>query len=108
MKTKFTSNPNWSNEVLDKTELGLVELIADVDTKSAILAPKKTSALVNSRKITRVNRLKYKVSYGSSRVPYARKRHFENRKNPSTIGYLAKAAESVVRNPGKYFRNKGL
>lgn len=30
-------------------------------------------------------------------VPYAKRRHFENKKNPQTLGYLKKAGDSVVK-----------
>lgn len=35
------------------------------------------------------------VIFGDSRIPYARRRHFENRKNPATINYLERAGDQT-------------
>lgn len=35
------------------------------------------------------------VVFGDSRIPYARRRHFENRKNPATINYLERAGDQT-------------
>lgn len=37
------------------------------------------------------------VVFGDSRIPYARRRHFENRKNPSTINYLERAGNQTKK-----------
>ena len=105
MKTKVTMNANWTKIQTGKwLDLGMLEMSNDIDRRSKALAPIDTSALVNSSKVTKVTN-GYKISFGSSRVPYARRRHFENRKNPQTKGYLARGADSVARgNIGKYFR----
>lgn len=88
-------------------EKGLAEMATDIHAKASILAPKETRALVNSGKITRIDAEAYKVSFGSSKVPYARRRHFENKKTPSSLGYLSKAADAVARSDkDKYFRHK--
>lgn len=98
-------NRTWSKDQEKNLEVGLLQLITDVDRRSAIIAPKETSALVNSRRITKLGAFVYQLKYGSARVPYARRRHFENKKNPQTLGYLDKAADSVARgNKTKYFR----
>lgn len=35
------------------------------------------------------------VVFGDSRIPYARRRHFENRKSPATINYLERAGNQT-------------
>lgn len=107
MSVKITLNANWGKVLQPKflTE-GLLEMTTDVHKRATILAPKDSRALVNSGTIDPVTD-GFKVTYGSSRVPYARRRHFENKKNPQTLGYLAKAGDSVVRgDTSKYFRGK--
>lgn len=37
------------------------------------------------------------VVFGDNRIPYARRRHFENRKNPSTINYLERAGDQTKK-----------
>lgn len=107
MAVKITMNPQWDTKLLNGMDAGLAEMMTDIDTKSAILAPVLTGALRNSRKLTRTGNRQYTLSYGDSKVPYARRRHFENKKHPQTIGYLAKAGDAVMRgDTGKYFRGK--
>ena len=37
------------------------------------------------------------VVFGDNRIPYARRRHFENRKNPATINYLERAGDQTKK-----------
>lgn len=105
-QVRVTMKRNWKSDEERGMKSGLLEMVTDIHTRAVILAPVDTSALRNSGKIEPVIG-GYKVQFGSSKVPYARRRHFENKKNPQTKGYLAKAGDSVSRgNVSKYFRNK--
>ncbi len=98
--------PNWGDDISSKLRLGLLEMATDIHRRSAILAPKDTRALVNSGTITPTPS-GYSIIYGSSRVPYALIRHEVNKKNPGSLRYLEKGAESVVRGAkSKYFKDK--
>ena len=102
---KVTMKKGWDSTA--GLERGLAEMATDIDTRAKVLAPKDTRALVNSGRIKRLSAVAYQISFGSSQVPYARMRHFENKKNPQTLGYLSRAADSVARSDkSKYFRNK--
>ena len=102
---KVTMKKGWDSTA--GLERGLAEMATDIDKRAKILAPKDTRALVNSSRIKRLSAAAYQISFGSSQVPYARRRHFENKKNPQTLGYLSRAADSVARSDkSKYFRNK--
>ena len=102
---KVTMKKGWDSTA--GLERGLAEMATDIDTRAKVLAPKDTRALVNSSRIKRLSAVAYQISFGSSQVPYARRRHFENKKNPQTLGYLSRAADSVARSSkDKYFRNK--
>ena len=102
---KVTMKKGWVSTA--GLERGLAEMATDIDTRAKVLAPKDTRALVNSGRIKRLSAVAYQISFGSSQVPYARMRHFENKKNPQTLGYLSRAADSVARSDkSKYFRNK--
>lgn len=106
MPVKVTIKPNWSGDQQKGMKLALLEMATDIHKRSTILAPKDTRALVNDGRIEPSGD-GYKIVYGSARVPYARRRHFENKKNPGTKGYLAKAGDSVARSDKtKYFRGK--
>jgi len=107
MPVKSSINKGWADQLLKHLEIGLIEEVTDIHRRATILAPHASGDLKASGKIARTGTLEYTLSYGSARVPYARKRHFENRKNPQTIGYLAMAGDAVARgDQGKYFRNK--
>lgn len=109
MAVKVNINKNWQSNQLAALQKGLLEMTFEIDRRAKILAPHATGALVNSGRIKRLSQFAMQVMFGSSRVPYARKRHFENEKNPSTTLYLEKAGQSIARgDKAKYFRNKGL
>lgn len=74
----------------------------DIDRQAKILAPRDTGALVNSSVIAKEGDGKVSVTFGSSRVRYARRRHFENEKNPHTLKYLERAGQNVTKNASKY------
>lgn len=106
MPFKMTIKPFWAKQGEAALNLGLLEMVTDIHRRAVLLAPVDTRALVNSGIIKRAIQ-GYIVQFGSARVPYARRRHFENFKNPQTVGYLEKAGQSVTRgDKAKYFRNK--
>lgn len=97
---------DWDGRIANQLNSGLFEMSTDIHRRAVMLAPRETGALANSGEIDRVTN-GYSITFGSTKVPYARRRHFENKKNPQTLGYLAKAGDSVVRgNTAKYFRGK--
>jgi hypothetical protein len=108
MPVKVSIVRGWDLKALRGLQAGLLEMATDIDRRAKAIAPKDTRALVNSG-VIEPSRLSntYTVRFGSDKVPYARRRHFENNKNPQSKGYLAKAGESVARGAKeKYFRNK--
>lgn len=67
-----------------------------IKNRARMLAPKLTGALrADGRVQSKVDATS--VIFGSDKVPYARRRHFENRKNPQTLHYLSRAGDSVAR-----------
>jgi len=106
MKVKINMKKGWETDLAKAVQNGLLEMANDIRTRAVILAPVETGALKNSGVVEPVAN-GYRIRFGSERVPYARRRHFENKKNPQTLGYLARGADSVARgNISKYFRNK--
>lgn len=107
MSVKITHNANFA-KLIQGTPLkaGLLEMATDIHRRASAFAPVDTGALRNSGRVESVND-GYRVVFGSSRVPYARRRHFENKKNPHTLHYLSRAGDSVARgSKAKYFRGK--
>jgi len=100
-------NRNWQKVVTGAwTNEGILEASTDIHRRAVILAPVETSALVNSGRISKVVG-GYKITFGGGKVPYAKRRHFENNRNPQTKRYLSRAGDSVLRgNMSKYFKGK--
>jgi len=106
MPVKVNIDKNWSKKIEAGMQKALLEMSLDIHRRAVTLAPIETAALRNSGKVEPIPD-GYKIQFGNSRVPYARKRHFENKKNPQTLGYLAKAGDGVARgDKSKYFRGK--
>ena len=102
---KVTMKKGWDST--KGLEQGVAEMATDIHKRASILSPKESRSLVNSGSISRTGNAEYTIKFGSSKVPYARRRHFENKKNPQTLGYLSKAADGVDRSDKtKYFRGK--
>lgn len=94
----------WSASESKSNDRRVLEMVTDIHRDASILAPKLTRALVNSGRISRAGEAHYRVTFGGGNVPYARRRHFENKKNPQTLRYLERAGDNVVRNIGRYFK----
>lgn len=106
MPVKVTMNRNWDKNIENGMKKALAEMAVDIHRRAVINAPVETSALKNSGRVEPVTN-GYAVKFGNSRVPYAKRRHYENRKNPQTLHYLSRAGDSVARgDKAKYFRYK--
>lgn len=87
-------------------DIAVLQAATDIHRVASVLAPKASRALVNSGRIKREGQAHYKVIFGGGSVPYARRRHFENKKTPSSLLYLERAGDSTSRNFKRYI--KGL
>lgn len=129
MAVKLTLNSNYQKVIKgDFTKEGLFEMVVDIERRAKAFAPRDTAALVNSAAISKITN-GYKLSFGSSRVPYARIQHdggVIKPKNAKVLAwkkagqwifaksvrikptkYLEKSADAIARgNVSKYFRNK--
>lgn len=83
---------------------GVLNMMSEVQSQAIDNAPVKTSALIQSARI-RATRNGAEVTFGSSRVKYARLRHEVNHLHPWTTKYLARAAEDVAKgNLARFFK----
>lgn len=107
MAVRFTSRiKEWSAETETKLDKAVLQIATDIDRVAKINAPKSSRALVNSAVIEKNNSADYTIRFGGGRVRYARRRHYENRKTPSSLLYLELAGDDTSRNIKKYL--KGL
>lgn len=90
------------SQVVDKLtndmDLGLGKWAADTHNTAQRIAPHQTGNLRNSGRIERVEPLHWMVSFGNSQVPYARRRHYENKLNPQTLRYLERPGDQNSKN----------
>lgn len=93
----------WADNKAKQLDAGMLEVATDIHREAVILSPKDTRALANSGRIERAGEGHYKVIFGGSRVPYARRRHFENRKTPGSLRYLENPGNRIARNLKRYF-----
>lgn len=86
-------------QIFDRVE----EVFAGVVlTRAVILAPHDSGDLAADGRVEKKDGHRV-VKFGGTAVPYARRRHFENKKNPQTLGYLERAGDSVAKeNPKKF------
>ena len=83
---------------------GVIMMMSDVERKAMARAPVLWGALRDSARLQDSGK-SVAVMFGSTRVPYAYIRHEVNYKHPSTVQYLAKAAQEVANsNIGRYFK----
>ena len=99
---KWQVNPR---QLYDKRfKQGVIMMMSDVERKAMARAPVLWGALRDSARL-KATRDGAEVTFGSTRVPYAYIRHEVNYKHPSTVQYLAKAAQEVANSDiGRYFK----
>lgn len=68
-----------------------------IDNLAQAKAPVLTGALKGDGRVRKIRKFSYEVQFGDKRVPYARRRHYENNKNPQTKYYLQNAGDEVVK-----------
>lgn len=79
---------NWKNGLRAMGDRILMDAIA--------LAPEATGALKSDGRVEIESDTEVHIKFGDTRVPYARLRHFKNKKNPQTLKYLQRAGDNVV------------
>jgi hypothetical protein len=94
----FMSNAkSWLSQEskrLDRVESIMAGVIL---VRAQLLAPKESGELRGNGRVERNQNGGRSIVFGDSSVPYARRRHFENKKNPQTLQYLKRAGESVAK-----------
>jgi hypothetical protein len=94
----------WTSTTERKLDLAVLEIATDIDRVATTLAPHATGALANSGRVVRDGSAHYRVIYGGGAIPYARRRHYENKKTPSSLRYLERAGDQAARNINRYLR----
>lgn len=106
--TTFKWNTVWVNELDRRIRVGLYEMADDVAGIAFEKAPYDHGDLSASIMPLYPDNFTAIVHAGGARVPYARRREFENNKNPHTKYYMKRSLDEVVNDSGyiqKYFGN---
>lgn len=96
----FKSNSaKWfreESEVLRRVQRNMAGVTVN---RATMLAPEDTGALKSSGRVVTDSKDQVAAVFGGKTVgvPYALRRHYENKKNPQTLEYLSKAGDSVVK-----------
>lgn len=105
-RVRFTSRiRKWTVDTERDLDIAVLTAATDIHRLGGIIAPKASRALVNSGRIARLGLAHYAIIFGGGSVPYARRRHYENKKTPSSLRYLERAGESIGRNFGRYLKD---
>lgn len=87
-------------KVLKRAERAMGQVILH---RSTMLAPVLSGDLADNGRVEDNPSGGVSVVFGSPAVPYARRRHFENKRNPQTLHYLKRGGDSVAKeSPKKY------
>lgn len=95
MSYKFTWNKNKLNSVRYNAIQCLLKTAFEISTQAQHSAPVDSGALVNSIRVTHNEADKVFVlaggGFSGKNIPYAKKREYENRKNPHKRYYMKNA-----------------
>ena len=82
---------------------GGVRMMTDILKMARQNAPVLTGALRNSGCFQQLSSVKWRITFGNSRVPYARIREYVNRLHPNTVRYLQRARNTAASRAKSYF-----
>ena len=74
----------------------LAKMGNSVHNRAVLFAPELTGALKDNGDV-KVGNMNVVIGFGGLKVPYARRRHYENNKHPQTRRYLQRAGDAVGR-----------
>lgn len=106
--SKFTWNKTKLAQVERNITEAMMSLAQDTAHQAQIGAPVDSGALVNSIRVQQSGDRTVLILAGGTaggyHVPYARRREFENRKNPGKRYYMKNAFEWAQKNRDGYFK----
>lgn len=104
MSYQIKTNASWTRKLsTQQLNKGGVRMMTDILRMARQNAPVKTGALRNSGRFQQAGTLHWRITFGNSRIPYARLREHENRLHPNTTRYLERAATTANNKIKTYF-----
>lgn len=109
MTVRITINRNIYRQGRQAMQTGLTRMLTDIHRDAVTNAPigsppeDKHPGLLKASGRFKLQGMKGYVAFGGSRVPYARRREYENRKHPQTKHYLRNAVNKAAARKDTYF-----
>ena len=104
MSYRLQLSADWTRKLsTQQLNEGGVRMMTDILKMARQNAPVLTGALRNSGRFQQLSTLKWRVTFGNGRVPYAYIREYKNRLHPNTRLYLHRAATTAASRAKSYF-----
>lgn len=98
--------PEWVQDTQRFADVTALRIATDIHRVAGMNAPVESGQLIRSGRVARAGLAHYIISFGGASVKYAKRRHYENKKNPGTRLYLQRAGDSISRNFKRYLEAK--
>lgn len=104
MSYQLKTTAEWARKLsTQQLNKGGTRMMTDILRMARQNAPVKTGALRNSGRFQQVGDTHWQITFGNSRIPYARLREHVNRLHPNTTRYLERAARTASARTKTYF-----
>lgn len=104
MSYQLKTTAEWARKLsTQQLNKGGTRMMTDILRMARQNAPVKTGALRNSSRFQQAGTLKWRITFGNSRIPYARLREHVNRLHPNTTHYLERAVRTASTRTKTYF-----
>lgn len=104
MSYRLQLSADWARKLsTQQLNEGGVRMMTDILKMARQNAPVLTGALRNSGRFQQVSTVKWRITFGNARVPYARIREHVNRLHPNTVRYLQRARNTAASRAKSYF-----
>lgn len=104
MSYRLQLSAEWTRKLsTQQLNEGGVRMMTDILKMARQNAPVLTGALRNSGRFQQLSTVKWRITFGNARVPYARIREHVNRLHPNTIRYLQRARNTAASRAKSYF-----
>lgn len=104
MSYRLQLSADWTRKLSTRQlNEGGVRMMTDILKMARRNAPVLTGALRNSGRFQQLSTVKWRITFGNGRVPYARIREYTNRLHPNTVRYLRRARNTAASRARSYF-----
>ena len=104
MSYRLQLSATWARKLsTQQLNKGGVRMMTDILKMARQNAPVLTGALRNSGRFQQLSTVKWRITFGNSRVPYARIRAHPHRLHPNTVRYLQRARNTAASRAKSYF-----